>query len=67
MPLSRRELLASLGVGIVGGQLLAQFDKAMKSISVGDGTLQSFEDAYVGFQPPRAACHRPAPYRRIDW
>jgi hypothetical protein len=56
MPLPRRELLASLGVGVVGGQLLAQFDKATESISVGDDTLQSFEDAYAGFQAAAPLC-----------
>lgn len=63
MPLSRRELLASLGVGIVGGQLLAQFDKATESISIGDATLQSFEDAYAGFQ---AAARTLPPSSLID-
>jgi hypothetical protein len=63
MPLSRRELLASLGVGIVGGQLLAQFDKATENISIGDETLQSFEDAYAGFQ---AAARALPPFSLID-
>lgn len=63
MPLSRRELLASLGVGIAGGQLLAQFDKATESISIGDETLQSFEDAYAGFQ---AAARTLPPSSLID-
>ncbi|WP_156959412.1 helix-turn-helix transcriptional regulator [Nocardia sp. BMG51109] len=50
MPLSRRELLASLGVGIAAGQLLAKFEKALETIPLGDDTLESFEDAYAGFQ-----------------
>jgi Helix-turn-helix domain len=50
MPLSRREVLASLGVGIAAGPLLTQLEKAIRNISVGDDTLQSFEDAYAGFQ-----------------
>lgn len=63
MPLSRRDLLASLGVGIAGGQLLAQLDKAVATISTGDETLRAFEDAYAGYQ---AALRTLAPSGLID-
>jgi hypothetical protein len=50
MPLSRRELLAALGVGIAGGALHGQFERMLDSVRLNDDTLRSFEDAYVGFQ-----------------
>ena len=63
MPLSRRELLASLGVGIAAGPLLIQLEKVIGNISVDDDTLQSFEDAYTGFQ---AAARTLPPSSLID-
>lgn len=50
MPLSRRELLAALGIGIAGGALLSQFERALDAVPVSDDTLRLFEDAYEGFQ-----------------
>ncbi|NEW29265.1 helix-turn-helix domain-containing protein [Nocardia cyriacigeorgica] len=50
MPLSRRELLASLGAGIGTGPLLRMFESAIEKVSIGDSTLQAFDDAYAGYQ-----------------
>lgn len=50
MPLSRRELLAALGVGIAGGTFLSQFERALDNVTISEDTLQFFEDAYAGFQ-----------------
>ncbi|WP_280216176.1 helix-turn-helix domain-containing protein [Nocardia cyriacigeorgica] len=63
MPLSRRELLASLGAGITTGPLLRKFEAAVESISIGDDTLQTFEDAYAGYQ---TAARSLRPSRLID-
>jgi hypothetical protein len=59
MPLSRRELLAALGVGIVGGTLQGQFERALDSIELDSDLLRYFGEAFNGFQeaarmlPPR--------------
>ncbi|GAA4411607.1 helix-turn-helix domain-containing protein [Actinokineospora soli] len=50
MPLSRRELLAALGVGITGGLLHGQFERELDKVQLDGDTLQRFDDAYVGFQ-----------------
>jgi hypothetical protein len=50
MPLSRRELLAALGVGVAGGALLGQFERALDEVPITDDTLRVFEDAHAGFQ-----------------
>lgn len=50
MPLSRRELLAALGVGIPGGALLSQFERALDAVPISDDMLRFFEDAHEGFQ-----------------
>ncbi|MEV5832864.1 helix-turn-helix transcriptional regulator [Nocardia sp. NPDC052112] len=50
MPLSRRDLLVSLSVGIGGGHLLSQFDQALGEVALGDDNLSNFEDAYAAFQ-----------------
>ncbi|MBF6096737.1 helix-turn-helix transcriptional regulator [Nocardia cyriacigeorgica] len=63
MPLSRRELLASLGVGITTGPLLSKFEAAIENVSIGDNTLLIFEDAYTGYQ---TAARSLRPSRLID-
>lgn len=50
MPLSRRELLAALGIGITGGLLHGQFERMLDTVRLTDDTLRSFEEAYAGFQ-----------------
>ncbi|SDD37151.1 helix-turn-helix domain-containing protein [Actinokineospora iranica] len=50
MPLSRRELLIALGVGITGGLLRDQFEQALDAIPLTDDTLRRCEDSYSGFQ-----------------
>lgn len=52
MPLSRRELLASLGAGITTGHLLTEFEKALDRIPIDDCSMQQFEDALDGCQRP---------------
>ncbi|MGH3906138.1 MAG: helix-turn-helix domain-containing protein [Pseudonocardiaceae bacterium] len=46
LPLSRREVMASLGVGIASGGLLAEFERALEAVDLDSDVLQSFEDAY---------------------
>jgi hypothetical protein len=59
MPLPRRELLAALGVGIVGGTLQGKFERALDSIEPDSDLLRYFGEAFNGFQeaarmlPPR--------------
>lgn len=50
MPLSRRELVAAFGVGIVGGTSLGQFERLLDDIKPDSDLLQYFEDAFNGFQ-----------------
>lgn len=50
MPLSRRELVTALGVGIVGGTSLGQFERLLDGIKPDSGLLRYFEDAFNGFQ-----------------
>jgi hypothetical protein len=50
VPLSRRELLTSLSVGIVSGRLQGQFELALDKINPGDDLLKHFEDSFNGFQ-----------------
>ncbi|MDQ3760389.1 MAG: hypothetical protein M3460_01385 [Actinomycetota bacterium] len=50
MPLSRRELLAALGVGIASGRLQGQFERALDDISLDSDLLKYFKDAFNGFQ-----------------
>ncbi|MBF6071314.1 helix-turn-helix domain-containing protein [Nocardia farcinica] len=63
MPLSRRELLASLGAGITTGHLLTEFEKALDRIPIDDCSMQQFEDALDGFQ---SAARSLPPARVID-
>lgn len=59
VPVSRREVCASLGVGIVSGKLQVQFEKALDGIKPDRDLLKHFEDAFNGFReaarmlPPR--------------
>lgn len=50
VPLSRRELLTALSVGIVSGRLQGQFELALGKINPGDDLLKHFEDSFNGFQ-----------------
>lgn len=50
VPLSRREVLAALGVGIASGKLLGQFERALEEISPNVNLLKHFEDAFNGHQ-----------------
>lgn len=50
MPLSRRELLGALGVGIVNGRLHSQFERALDDIKLDSDLPQYFDDALNGFQ-----------------
>lgn len=50
VPLSRREVLAALGVGIASGKLWAQFERALNEISPNINILKHFEDAFNGYQ-----------------
>jgi Helix-turn-helix domain len=51
MPLSRRELLASLGIGAVSGTLLGRLEHAVASLQAEtNDPLAVFEDAFEGFQ-----------------
>ncbi|MEO7195058.1 MAG: helix-turn-helix transcriptional regulator [Pseudonocardiaceae bacterium] len=50
MPLSRRELLTALGVGIASGELQGQFERALDDIGLDSDLLQYFGDAFNCFQ-----------------
>lgn len=50
MPLSRRELLTTLGIGIAGGRLQGEFERALERISLDSSTIQYFEAAFHGYQ-----------------
>jgi hypothetical protein len=50
MPLSRREVLTALGLGIVTGGLQGEFERALDGIQVSGDVLQSLDDAFRGFQ-----------------
>ncbi len=50
MPLSRRELLGALGVGITSGRLQSQFERALDDLKPDSDLLQYFSDALAGFQ-----------------
>ena len=63
MPLSRRELLATLSVGVAGGLLHSRFEQALDQVQLSDDALRTFEEAHAGFQ--RAARTLP-PDRLID-
>ena len=50
MPLSRREALAALGVGISSGKVQVQFERALDDIRPDSDFLGYFEDSFNGFQ-----------------
>ncbi|MFI7002090.1 helix-turn-helix domain-containing protein [Nocardia sp. NPDC050175] len=50
MPLSRRELLLYLGIGIGGGELLSNLYKTLDTVEIDDDSLASFEAAYAAYQ-----------------
>lgn len=50
MPLSRREVIAALGLGIVTGGLQSQFERALDGIDLDGDVLHSFQAAFDGFK-----------------
>ncbi|MGH8571515.1 MAG: hypothetical protein ACREX8_02920 [Gammaproteobacteria bacterium] len=50
MLLSRREVLAALGLGIVSGGLQGQFERALDGIKLDGDVLQFFQDSFDGFK-----------------
>lgn len=50
MPLSRREVMAALGLGIVTGGLQGEFERVLDGIELGGDVLQSFQDSFDGFK-----------------
>lgn len=50
VPLSRREVLAALGVGIASGTLQGQFERALEGIRPDIDLLKHFEDTFNGYQ-----------------
>lgn len=50
MPLSRREVLATLGLSIVTGRLHGEFERALNDIEINDDVLLSLENAYGGYK-----------------
>ncbi len=59
MPLSRREALTALGLGMVTGGLQGEFERALDGIQLDGDVLHSLQDAFNGFKvaarilPPR--------------
>lgn len=62
MPLSRREVLTALGLGIAVSGFHGEFDKALDGIKVGDA-LPALEEEYAGY---KEADHAMPPARLID-
>jgi Helix-turn-helix domain len=50
MPLSRREVLASLGLGVVAGRLHGEFERALDGIELDGDILHSLDNAYGAFK-----------------
>ena len=50
MPLSRREVMASLGLGVVTGRLQGEFERALDGIELDGDVLHSLDNAYGGFK-----------------
>ncbi|MGH3973329.1 MAG: helix-turn-helix domain-containing protein [Pseudonocardiaceae bacterium] len=50
MPLSRREVLTALGLGMVTGGLQGEFEQALDGIEFNSDILQFFDDAFRGFK-----------------
>lgn len=63
MPLSRREVLTALGLGIATGGLQGEFERALDAVELDGDVLQSLQDAFHGFK--KAARILP-PHQLID-
>jgi hypothetical protein len=63
VPVSRRQLLASLGIGVAGGSLLAPLEHAVSHLGPTEESLTHAKEALDGFQ---AAARTMAPSRLID-
>ncbi|MGH3899741.1 MAG: helix-turn-helix domain-containing protein [Pseudonocardiaceae bacterium] len=63
MPLSRREALTALGLGIVTGGLQGEFERALDGIQLRGDVLQSLRDAFNGF---KEAARILPPHQLID-
>jgi Helix-turn-helix domain len=63
MPLSRREVLTALGLGIASGRLQGEFERALDGIELNSDVLRYFENAFGGFQE---AARMLPPARIID-
>jgi len=50
MPLSRREVLTALGLGVVTGRLQGEFERALDSIELDGDILRSLDNAYGAFK-----------------
>jgi hypothetical protein len=50
MPLSRREVLTALGLGITSGGLQGEFERALDRLELNNDVLQFFDDAFHGFR-----------------
>lgn len=50
MPLSRREVLTALGLGIASGGLQGEFERALDGIELNDATVQALDNDFCGFQ-----------------
>lgn len=57
VPLSRREVLAALGVGIASGKLQGQFERALEGISSNIDLLKYFGDSFNGYQEAARILH----------
>jgi hypothetical protein len=50
MPLSRREVLTALGLGIASGGLQGEFERTLDGIELNNDVLQFFDNAFHGFR-----------------
>jgi Helix-turn-helix domain len=50
MPLSRREVLTALGLGVVTGGLQGEFERVLDGIDLDGDVLHSLDNAYSGFK-----------------
>ncbi len=50
MLLSRRQVLAALGLGIVSGGLQEEFERALDRVEINGDVIHFFEDSFRGFQ-----------------
>ncbi|MFN2496633.1 MAG: hypothetical protein ABR608_12110 [Pseudonocardiaceae bacterium] len=63
MPVSRREVLTALGLGIVSGGLQGEFERALDRVELNGEVLQFFDNAFSGFRETARAL---PPARLID-